>query len=136
MLKRIHERRGGREGGFTLIELLIVIVILGILAAVVVFSVRGITDRGQTSACKATASSVITAAEAFRAQNGTYPATLDALTSGATPFLNVATATVTGGGTATPTISGGGSGGWSLTFSMSAGAPPTITAQTPAGCAN
>ena len=35
------------EGGFTLIELLIVIVILGVLAAIVVFSVRGITDRGE-----------------------------------------------------------------------------------------
>lgn len=136
MMKRIHQRREGREGGFTLIELLIVIVILGILAAVVVFSVRGITDRGQTSACKATASSVITAAEAFRAQTGAYPATLNDLTTGANPFLNVSTATVTGAATATPTISGGGSGGWSLTFSMAAGSPPTITAQTPAGCAN
>ena len=41
------------EGGFTLIELLIVIVILGVLAAIVAFSVRGITDRGEESACKA-----------------------------------------------------------------------------------
>ena len=40
------------EGGFTLIELLIVIVILGVLAGIVVFSVRGITDRGEASACK------------------------------------------------------------------------------------
>ena len=43
----VRKKRAG-EGGFTLIELLIVIVILGILAAIVVFAVGGITDRGNT----------------------------------------------------------------------------------------
>ena len=47
------------EGGFTLIELLIVIVILGVLAGIVVFSVRGITDRGDTCGVKA----IITSAQ-------------------------------------------------------------------------
>ena len=42
-----------KDQGFTLVELLIVIVILGILATIVVFAVRGITDKGQKSACKA-----------------------------------------------------------------------------------
>ena len=42
-----------QDKGFTLVELLIVIVILGILATVTVFAVRGITDQGQTSACDA-----------------------------------------------------------------------------------
>lgn len=62
------------EKGFTLIELLIVIVILGILAAIVVFSVRGITDRGDKSACNANLSTVRTASEAYYAKNGTYAA--------------------------------------------------------------
>ena len=45
-------RTGGRsDKGFTLVELLIVVVILGILATVTVFAVRGITDKGQESAC-------------------------------------------------------------------------------------
>ena len=39
-----------RSKGFTLVELLIVIVILGILATVTVFAVRGITDQGKASA--------------------------------------------------------------------------------------
>ena len=39
-----------QDKGFTLVELLIVIVILGILATVTVFAVRGIADKGQTSA--------------------------------------------------------------------------------------
>jgi general secretion pathway protein G len=54
--------------GFTLIELLVVIVILGILAAVVVFAVGGITDRGKTSACKTDKRTLLTAGEAYIAQ--------------------------------------------------------------------
>jgi len=62
------------EGGFTLIELLIVIVILGVLAGIVVFSVRGITDRGEASACKAEVKTVAVAEEAFYAADTTPPA--------------------------------------------------------------
>lgn len=68
-----------RDEGFTLIELLIVIIILGILAAIVVFAVAGITDKGNESACKSDANSAQTAVEAYRAQNGSYPGTLGAL---------------------------------------------------------
>jgi prepilin-type N-terminal cleavage/methylation domain-containing protein len=74
-LQRLNERRKQDEG-FTLIELLVVIVILGILAAVVVFAVGGITDRGAESACEATAKSVETASEAYYAQNTAYAANL------------------------------------------------------------
>jgi prepilin-type N-terminal cleavage/methylation domain-containing protein len=54
-----------QDKGFTLVELLIVIVILGILATVTVFAVRGITDRGQANACDVEAKTVLTAAEAY-----------------------------------------------------------------------
>ena len=60
------------ESGFTLIELLIVIVILGVLSGIVVFSVGGITDRGARSACEASVKTVQVAAEAYRAQNPRY----------------------------------------------------------------
>ena len=73
-----------QDKGFTLVELLIVIVILGILATITVFAVRGITDQGQTSACEADEKTLQTATEAWYAQNGTQvEATEDALvTSG------------------------------------------------------
>lgn len=79
-LDRVRAARR-QQDGFTLIELLIVIVILGVLAAVVVFSVRGITDRGDTSACKANYSTAVTAVEAFIANSptGAKPASLAAL---------------------------------------------------------
>ncbi|TPW15410.1 MAG: hypothetical protein FD127_802 [Acidimicrobiaceae bacterium] len=60
-----------QDKGFTLVELLIVIVILGILATVTVFAVRGITDQGQASACAADQKTLEVAVEAWYAQNGT-----------------------------------------------------------------
>jgi|tagenome__1003787_1003787.scaffolds.fasta_scaffold20382156_2 prepilin-type N-terminal cleavage/methylation domain-containing protein len=94
------------EDGFTLIELLIVIVILGVLAGIVVFSVRGISDRGATAACKANSNSVSTAVEAYYAKNSTYP-TADGDLTGAGGFLKapVPTGFITynGAGTA-PTV--------------------------------
>ncbi len=78
MMKRIWERQKS-EGGFTLVELLVVIVILGILAAVAVFAVGGITDKGHQSACKADVKSVEVAAEAYYAQEGSYAASIAAL---------------------------------------------------------
>ena len=59
-----------KDRGFTLVELLIVIVILGILATVTVFAVRGITDKGQSSACAADAKTLEVAVESYFAQNG------------------------------------------------------------------
>jgi general secretion pathway protein G len=58
------------DEGFTLIELLIVIVILGILATIVVFAVRGVTNRGQDSACDADQQTLEVAVEAYFAQYG------------------------------------------------------------------
>lgn len=58
------------ERGFTLVELLIVIVILGILATVTVFAVRGIADKGQQSACDADAKTLEVAVETYYANGG------------------------------------------------------------------
>ncbi len=59
------------DSGFTLIEILIVIVVLGILAAVVVFALGSQTTSSAKAACKADAKTVETAASAFLTENPT-----------------------------------------------------------------
>jgi prepilin-type N-terminal cleavage/methylation domain-containing protein len=70
-LKKLQAKKAAQEnsGGFTLIELLIVIVVLGILAAVVVFSLGGVTGSSVVSACQADGATVETAIASSNAQN-------------------------------------------------------------------
>ena len=105
-----------QEEGFTLIELLIVIVILGILAAIVVFSVSGVTDRGNLAACKQDVTTIQTAAEAYYAENSTYPANYAALNTGG--FIH---------GTTAPTE-------FTITFTTTAAPTFATNGTTPAGC--
>ena len=139
MLHRTPRARTNDQAGFTLIELLVVIIILGILAAVVVFAVRGSNDKGAAAAHATDAKTVRTAQEAFFAKFGRY-GTLDELVNppdGSPGFLSEAS-TLTGvklDGDATPPTytltcdvakAGCGSGGalpkgagyWSSTGSM------------------
>ncbi len=63
----------GSESGFTLIELLIVIVVLGILAAIVVFSLTGVSGQSKAAACTSDGKSVEIAADTYQAAKGSYP---------------------------------------------------------------
>jgi general secretion pathway protein G len=87
-IRRLKERRASEEidGGFTLIELLIVIVVLGILAAVVVLSIGGTTSTSAKAACESDGATYQTAMAAYLAQNGTAATSLGQLS--VTPNVN------------------------------------------------
>ncbi|MCU1426088.1 MAG: ral secretion pathway protein [Actinomycetia bacterium] len=70
MIQRSLEKKRSGQGGFTLVELLIVIVILGILAAIVVLAIGGLKGTSQTQACKSEMQTIETAQDAYFASNG------------------------------------------------------------------
>jgi prepilin-type N-terminal cleavage/methylation domain-containing protein len=57
------------ESGFTLIELLIVIVVLGILAAIVVFALGSVTGNADVSACNSDARTIDIGVQAYLTEN-------------------------------------------------------------------
>jgi len=73
------------ERGFTIVELLIVIVVIGILAAITIVSYTGITARANTNASKGNASTFIKKAELYLndGTTGRYPAVDTELTDAA-----------------------------------------------------
>jgi general secretion pathway protein G len=70
-------RRSAR--GFTLIELLLVMVILGILAAVVVPKLVGRTDQAKIAAAKTDVSNLSGALDNFEVDNGRFPTSEEGL---------------------------------------------------------
>jgi prepilin-type N-terminal cleavage/methylation domain-containing protein len=61
------------ERGFTIVELLIVIVVIGILAAIVIVAYNGIQDRAKNTKYQTDAQALIKGAEAINADKGNYP---------------------------------------------------------------
>jgi len=70
-----HAARGSRAGGFTLIEVLVVIVILGILAALVVPRVLERPDEARAVAARSDIASILSALKLYRLDNQRYPTT-------------------------------------------------------------
>lgn len=73
MQRHAHARRRRalrREGGFTLAELLVVMLIVGLLAAIAIPSFFAQRDKARDAAAKTSARTAATAIETFRSDNG------------------------------------------------------------------
>ena len=98
------QEEGKREQGFTLIELLIAIVVVGILTAVAIVGIAGLTNKGNASACSATIDASRSASAVFYANNnGKYPTAFTDLTTTNPALLDlhgvtVGATTLTGNG--------------------------------------
>jgi general secretion pathway protein G len=103
-----------QDRGFTLVELLIVIVILGILATVTVFAVRGITDKGQENSCAVEYRAIDTAFEGFFAATG----------ADATSWADMVP----------DYLKTDPSPRWTVTFDSAGAVPPTIAVNTTGDC--
>jgi general secretion pathway protein G len=64
-----------RDRGFTLIEIMVVVVIMGILAALVVPKLMGRTDDARISAARQDIATVMQALKLYRLDNHRYPTT-------------------------------------------------------------
>lgn len=82
MIHLLPLRRAARQRGFTLIEVMIVIVILGVLAALVVPRVMSRPDEARVVAARQDIASLMQALKLYKLDNRRYPTTeqgLDAL---------------------------------------------------------
>ncbi len=70
-----------RTAGFTLIEVMIVVVILGILAAVIVPKILDRPDQAKIVAAKADIAVLMQQLKLYRVDNGAYPSTDQGLTA-------------------------------------------------------
>jgi prepilin-type N-terminal cleavage/methylation domain-containing protein len=86
-------RRGANEHGFTLIELLIVMIVLGTLAGIVIFTAGGVTDDAADAACVAEVRTLAGANALYRVRHKADAPTIDDLVDGG--FLEKAPSYVT-----------------------------------------
>jgi type IV pilus assembly protein PilA len=74
-----------KQKGFTIVELLVVIVVIGILAAITIVSYTGVTAKANTAAAQSNASSVQSIVNAYYTDNqagggnGSWPGTATAI---------------------------------------------------------
>ena len=84
MKMRGQMKKGRNQKGFTLVELMVVVVIIGILAAIAVPIYRNVQTNAAENACRANIRTLEGALEVWKADNksGTYPDSLNVLQTG------------------------------------------------------
>jgi type IV pilus assembly protein PilA len=94
------------SSGFTIVELLIVIVVIGILAAITIVAYNGVQARAKTSQAQASAEGAVKKTELFFAEKSSYPAISTDLTgagAAGTSYLLSGVTFVAAMGTTPPT---------------------------------
>jgi len=75
-LSMIYKKQNDKTSfGFTIVELLIVIVIIGILAAITIVSFNGVTSKANISKSQSDLKNMQKLIEMYKVDNGTYPNT-------------------------------------------------------------
>jgi prepilin-type N-terminal cleavage/methylation domain-containing protein len=69
----MHMKRGQKQKGFTIVELLIVIVVIGILAAITVVAFNGIQAKARDAQTESNMSAIAKMMEMYYIDNGAYP---------------------------------------------------------------
>lgn len=82
-MKVASVNKSNRRSGFTLVELVVVVLIMGIIAAVALPKMATSTGTAKTNSAKSSLSVVRDAIELYKADNGGYPANTGVLT----PYL-------------------------------------------------
>ncbi len=82
-----RSRRSNRQGGFTLIEIMVVVVILGILAALVVPAIMDRPDHARKVRAKQDVRTITSALNMYRLDHFDYPTALEELATGSNKYL-------------------------------------------------